>query len=61
MTTDKWGVGDKADAEPVHGSQPYALTGETEVTITLNIRDEQKYAEYLKQLSYSSVFERAAQ
>lgn len=37
--------------QPVHGPRPYALTGETEVTITLNIRDEQKYAELIKQAS----------
>lgn len=37
--------------QPVHGPRPYALTGETEVTITLHIRDEQKYAEFIKQAS----------
>lgn len=44
----------------VHGSNSYVpswrwrgyvLTGETQVTITLNIRDEQKYAELIKQAS----------
>lgn len=41
---------------PSHGPQwGYVLTGETEVTITVRIHDEEKYARFLKQASVYSM------